>query len=248
MGFNDIYHKLPHQLQNVFISGYGYFWRNRRLGDHFSNAYKQFEKHKYFNKSDWDTFQTLELRKLLLHAKRNVPYYTELFESIQLKDIDIQNFELSSLKDIPKLSKDTFRRLGKSKLMSKSFDRRGDFLSSSGSTGTPVSIYFSYQFHQKWNALMESRVRNPAGVSIFQSRAMIGGRQIMLSSNTKPPFYRLNFFEKQVYFSAYHLGPQTVANYAKGFEEFNIQWLTGYANSIYQMAILLLEAKIKIRP
>src|SRR5207249_133332 len=83
----------------------------------------------------------------------------------------------------------------------------GTFFASSGSTGTPTHILFSHAMHQRWFALFESRLRNWAGVNSFIPRGMIGGRRVLSTAQNKPPFYRYNYFEKQVYFSAYHINP-----------------------------------------
>ena len=89
--------------------------------------------------------------------------------------------------------------------MSSVYDKNGAYYSSSGSTGTPTSIYISKKSHQKWTAGYEIRVKNWAGVSKDMVRGMIGGRRILPNANAKQPFYRYNLFEKMVYFSAYHI-------------------------------------------
>ena len=60
------------------------------------------------------------------------------------------------------------------------------FYSSSGSTGTPTSIYYSNRFHQTWSAAFEVRIREWAGIDRFTARGMIGGRKI--SQANTPPF------------------------------------------------------------
>ena len=82
------------------------------------------------------------------------------------------------------------------------------FSYSSGSTGTPLALYYGKSFHQKWNAICEARIRNWAGVNKTMARGMIGGRRILPESELNPPYYRYNLFEKQTYFSAYHLTPE----------------------------------------
>ncbi len=119
--------------------------------------------------------------------------------------------------------------------------QRGSFFSSSGSTGTPTSIFFSKETHQKWSAAFEARIRNWAGVSRFDRRGMIGGRRVVTEAVSKGPFYRYNIFERQVYFSAYHISPLTSDDYVRAMGKYKLDYMTGYAMSNYILAKFIEE-------
>ena len=70
---------------------------------------------------------------------------------------------------------------------------------------------------------------------------MIGGQPIVPRGIARPPYYRYNAAERQVYLSAYHLGPTTVANYVEAFDRHHPQLVTGYAFSQFLLARLMLE-------
>jgi phenylacetate-CoA ligase len=70
---------------------------------------------------------------------------------------------------------------------------------------------------------------------------MLGGRMIVPRADLRPPFYRYNAAERQVYLSAYHIAPQSVTNYVEGFNRYRPRLLTGYANSYYLLARFMLE-------
>lgn len=106
----------------------------------------------------------------------------------------------------------------------------------------PTSIYYSREFHQKWSAAFEVRIREWAGVDRYTPRGMIGGRKIVKSN--KPPYYRYNYFEKQTYFSAYHISQNNVQNYLKGIIKGKVEYMTGYAMSNYLLAIEFEKAGI----
>jgi phenylacetate-CoA ligase len=78
------------------------------------------------------------------------------------------------------------------------------------------------------------------------SRGMIGGRRILADANNHPPFFRYNYFEKQVYFSAYHISPVNLKNYALAFDKYTIDYMTGYAMSNYILARMFLENNIQV--
>jgi phenylacetate-CoA ligase len=62
------------------------------------------------------------------------------------------------------------------------------------------------------------------------------------------PFYRFNVFERQVYFSAFHLRPETAPLYVEALRKHRIQWLTGYGVSLYLLARFIREEKLKVPP
>ena len=78
---------------------------------------------------------------------------------------------VEAYKQVGDLEKEDLRKHGTTSLLSTK-RTRGRFYSSSGSTGTPTSIFFSKDVHRKWSALYEARVRNWAGVNYKMRRGM----------------------------------------------------------------------------
>lgn len=239
MNITKIYGILPPYFQNVIISSYGYYWKWRRFGGFFEKELNRFKENEGWSKEQFKIYQAKKLNKLLLHAHQNVPFYRN-----RLYPNNSPNFKLEAnfkiLEAIPILEKEDLRLYGKSTLMSKNRNP-GHFYFSSGSTGTPTSIYYSYIFHQTWSALFEARIRHWAGLNNKLSRGMIGGRRILPAGNSKAPFYRYNLAEHQVYFSAYHIAPQNISNYVEGMIKYGIEYLTGYAESNYLLARMIKE-------
>ncbi len=239
-----LYNKLPVPLQNFTISLYGVYWKRHRYGIYFHRALREFKEREQFNKEQWRDFQEKHLRKLLIHAYENVPFYHEKYSKHGLSYNDLKFLKLNEINKLPFLEKDELRKFGTNSLLSRKRDK-GIFLSSSGSTGTPVKIYYSRKFHQTWNAAYEARVRNWAGVNMYMRRAMIGGRRILPEAEARPPFYRFNYVEKQLYLSAYHLSEKTAKNYVDGIRKHHIEYLVGYAMSIYFLAEFVNELQLK---
>lgn len=232
---------MPIFIQNIGISMYGYKWKKRRFGGIFQQEYAGYVAREKNSCSDWSNYQKIELQKLLKHAGSEVPYYKELFTPLKL---NFDDFNLGDLKKLPVLEKDTLRQLGQSTLLAKKLEPEGEFYSSSGSSGTPTKILFSSTMHQKWSAAFEARIRNWAGLSIKDARGMIGGRRIIRTAEANPPYYRYNIFEKQVYFSAYHISPTTASDYITGMTKHNIKYMTGYAMANYLLARFIEQQKL----
>ncbi|MDP3352255.1 MAG: hypothetical protein Q8S44_00755 [Flavobacteriaceae bacterium] len=240
---NKIVQYSPTFIKSFGINAYGYYWKKRRFGGVFKKELTEVKVREHFTEEQWRLYQTAQLRRLLIHAFQTVIFYQEKYKEAGFSLKDFENFELDQISRLPILEKDDLRRFGTSNLLSTKRER-GIFLNSSGSTGTPVKIYFSKRFHQQWSALYEARVRNWAGVNYKQSRGMIGGRRIVPLANTKHPFYLRNRAENQTYFSAYHIGPKTINNYLEGMLKYPIDYLVGYATSIYILADLFDQYKL----
>ena len=238
------YAKSPVFIQNMLITLYGFYWKDRRLGGNFKKYIQHFQKHENFTADQWIAYQTKELRTLLMHAFETVPFYRDLYAKHGFTKERLSTFTLDDLKLLPFLEKDDLRKYGKTTLLSTK-GNKGRFYSSSGSTGTPIEIFISKKFHQKWNALYELRVRNWAGVNHKMARAMIGGRRIIPSAVGKPPYYRFNRAESQVYFSAYHISEKNTKDYVEGLFKHDIKYFVGYAMSIYLLSKNIQKSGLK---
>jgi len=233
-------------LQNLLISSYGYGWKKRRFGGVFPSAYAAAKEKESFTRAQWLDYQNNELRKLLIHAAEQVPFYKEKFKQAGITILQLKGFTVEDLSRLPILSKEELRQFGTTTLLSNIRETNGQFFSSSGSTGTPTQILLSHAMHQRWFGIYEARVRNWAGVSSFVPRGMIGGRRIIADAANKPPFYRYNYFEKQIYFSAYHISQQNALNYLGGIKKHRVEYMTGYAVSNYLLAQLFKEINADI--
>lgn len=241
---NKIYETSPVFFQNILISIYGYNLKKSRYGKIFQKELKEFKKRETYSTQEWRRYQTKKLRELLIHAFTSVPFYNSLYKEHGFKLSDFEKFEIEDLKKLPYLEKEDLRKYGRTTLLS-SKRKKGVFISSSGSTGTPVSTYYSNEFHQVWFAAYESRVRNWAGVNLKTKRGSIGGKLIIKKPNALPPYYRYNLADKQTYFSAYHISKNTIDSYVKGMMKNDVEYMVGYALSNFFLADLIVKNNIK---
>lgn len=242
----SVYPVLPLPLQHMAVSAYGWKWKRRRYGGIFSEEYKGFKNRESYTFDQWNEYQTIKLRKLLLHAFDTVPYYNNAFKERRITRVSLEKFELADLKLLPLLDKETLRKEGAGLLLSVKPESSGSFFSSSGSTGTPTRILYSNSFHQRISAAYETRVRNWAGVDRFTPRGMIGGRRVVPEGFSQAPYGRYNFFEKQLYLSAYHISRSTAPHYLEQLRNYNCQYMVGYAMSNFFLARFFDELKFEI--
>jgi phenylacetate-CoA ligase len=75
---------------------------------------------------------------------------------------------------------------------------------------------------------------------------MIGGRLVVPSADSGPPYYRYNWPERQVYLSAFHISPDRVPDYLEGFHRYRPAVFTGYAHSYYTLARMMLDQGLRL--
>ncbi|MGB2964132.1 MAG: hypothetical protein WBB69_09100 [Anaerolineales bacterium] len=237
--FDALYAKLPVWAQNSAVSFYGAYWYWLRFGPGYHQYVRNYKERERFKKEQWDEWQTGQLKHLLTACSRQVPYYRDNWSETQ------KRAALSGdLNVFPLLEKDPIRTDPKSFLREDIHPFHPQGFLTSGSTGTPISSYYTIPELRQSLALREVRSARWAGVSFKLPRATFSGRMVEPNPNSKGPFYRYNMAEKQVYFSAFHLKPDTAHQYVDTLRRHKTQWATGYAVSFYLLARLMLEKDI----
>lgn len=234
------YRYAPVWLQNLGLSLYGYAYKRERLGGRFGDHVRAFQSRDHADPIEMRDYLRGALRQTLLSAYRDVPAYRNAWSALQLTERELSNFDELALSRLPITTKEEVR------------SRTEDYLSptvaareqvcryqTSGSTGTPLTCSYTVDAHRAFLAAREVRSFRWAGTTLLGSRSMLGGRSILPRSNAGPPYHRYNLAEKQVYLSAYHIGPDTAEYYLEALNRHRPDVLTGYAHAHYSLAALL---------
>lgn len=243
---DNLYARSPIAIQNLGISVFGWFWKLRRQSGVFRTELDRFESRDLFTGVQWTQYQTKLLRELLQWSYAHVPAYRRRWAALGLYSEDLKAFQLSDLQRLPLLEREELRQSPTDFVAKVSPRRKLHVLHTSGSTGTPVAIYLSSQTHQKIQAAYEARCRRWAGVNYKMSRAMIGGRLVVPKAFSRPPFWRHNWAEKQLYMSAFHIAPENAAAYAAALGRFRPDYLVGYASAHFFLARMIEEGALSV--
>ena len=244
--FDRVYAASPVPVQNLGLSTYGYLWRHRRYGGGFLDAVVQFAAREDYSPTEWLQYLTQSLRELLIHAERNVPYYRDLFFGEGLGPRQLGGFSIEDLRRLPVLEKQAIRQAPDSLLDRTVPANSLHTYHTSGTTGTPLPVQFTNGVHRVWSAAYEARCRRWAGVNYRMSRVMIGGRLVVPDAESRPPFWRHNRAERQLYMSAFHISPENAPHYAAAIRDFQPDYLVGYASSHYFLARMILEQALEV--
>jgi phenylacetate-CoA ligase len=242
-----VYSWLPLPLQNLAVSAYGYGWRRRRFRGKFAVYRAEFRQREWFTTAEWSAWQTERLRAVLRSAW-DAPFYRRAWSASGLSRGDLERFALDNLPRLPLVEKDQIRMAPAAFCPAGRPPPGASRWHTSGSTGTPLSVYLSADDDRRAIALRDARYETSAGVTYALPRATISGRHVEPDPNSRGPFHRYNRVERQVYLSAYHLGERTIAQYVEALWTHEPQWLTGYASAIHDLARLSLEAGLRCPP
>jgi len=241
-----IYKYLPISLQNIAVTMQGFKIKKQRYRGNFYKYISELDKSQYFDKKTIKENQEKKLKHIVKIAYDNVPYYRKLFRNNRLKPSDIRYIE--DLNKIPILEKETVKKFGDD-FISEDTDRKNIVAyTTGGTTGTPLTLYYTKDAIRYIFAFSEARFKHWAGVKSGDKVASFlhGADAFVPISQTKPPFWRWNKAYNQLLFSVFHMNENNLKYYVKKNNEFQPKIIQGYTSAIDIFAKYILEYKIKV--
>lgn len=207
------------------------FARNMlREGKLFKGILAELEQHERLVPLDLDGWRQSKLRELLLHALAHVPFY----RNISVEDIVDHRPVSKALESFPLLDKATVRANVESLIADNA--RRPLFKgSTSGTTGSPLTLYQDLQAINRENAFLWRQLKW-AGLKDGNRRAWLRGDLVVPTAVISPPFWRMNYAENMLMFSSYHLSDNNAAAYVSALERFDPVVIQAYPSSIAFLA------------
>lgn len=239
----SVYNNSPYFLQNLAVSGYGYFYRKKSLNKHVLSCLNKLEKTQWYSKFDLEKYQNKKLKMLMTHAYENVPYYHKIFRENKLTPNDIKTKD--DLVKLPYLTKDDIRGNFQSLIAKNHRIDQLQLVHTSGTTGSPLEFYWDNNVQIMENAFIR-RHWGWAGFGINDTRITLRGNVIVPLSQKKKPYWRYNLSEKQIFFSSYHMSDKTLGQYLNKIVEISPKAIQGHPSAIYTLAKYMFENDIII--
>ena len=235
----SLYASLPVPLQNLACTWAGWQRSRLRFSPHFQRTLADWERTLKAPLDELLALQSRRLRATVEHARAQVPAYRELPAPAEHRD-PLEAMQ-RTLAQIPVLEKETYRK------------RCEDFLArdvprdalvrgkTSGTTGTALPLWWTREavaeeFASFW------RMRRSLGVSLEDPNLTFNGQSIVPVEQARPPYWRLNAWNRQTLFSLYHMSPQQLPAYVDAIHAAPARYAQGYPSSLYLVARALLDA------
>jgi phenylacetate-CoA ligase len=230
-----IFYLLPSLGKDIAVSLYGMkrsAWRYNKESDRLIEDAAQRESWSF---ARWKAYQDEQLELLLHRAYHHVPYYRDYW-SKRRQSGDRSSY--TDLKNWPIINKQVVRANTLAFLAADCNPAKMYHEHTGGTSGSPLNVYWSKITTLKYYAIFERRIRNWHGVTRHTRYGILGGQMLVPFSQKKPPFWVRNFGMNQLYMSSYHISKDTVKAYLDAMTSFGVEYLFGYASSLYSIAHL----------
>lgn len=234
----QVYHRMPGPARSLAASLKGLHLRRWRYGAMTDEIVAAALERERWSEAQLKAWREERLARLLQRALTKVPYYREQWASRRRSG---DNSSPEYLENWPILEKEQVRKHASALIADDCNPRRMFEEHTSGTTGTPLTLFCSLQTVREWYGLFEARCRNWYGVSRNDRWAILGGQLVTAVMRRRPPFWIWNAGLKQLYMSSYHLSPDLIPYYLNALRRYRIRYLLGYTSSLYELAQVILQ-------
>jgi phenylacetate-CoA ligase len=175
------------------------------------------------------------LKKVLLHAYQNVPYYHNIFDEISL--VRGNKVDLSRFHNIPLLDK-TIIKTRQIELVSKDYKtRKWYYNSSGGSTGEPVRLIQDDLYDRWGNATSHYWYKNILGIDEPSvKKVILWGSERDLFQGTMGWKAKIgNWLTDTVFLNSFRMTEQDIGHYVNVINSYEPDLVRGYASSLYDL-------------
>lgn len=234
MSLLTIYHRLPAgRARSVAATLRGAYLARWRYGPETDRLVGEALERDSWDAARWRAWQERRLAELLHRAATAVPYYRAHWAARRAAG-DRASWEV--LANWPVLEKGTVRDHPEALLADGCRRRRMFREHTSGTTGTPLVLWWSRTAVRHWYALFEARARRWYGVDRHTRWAILGGQLVAPVAQRRPPYWVWNAAMHQLYLSAYHLSPASVPQYLGALASYRVRYLLGYTSALEALA------------
>ncbi len=233
-----IYAALPIPLQNLACTWAGWRRARLRMGGVFHQRLLEWEQTGHSSVHALHAIQRERLVRIVEIALAHVPYYRDLPPPSTERDPAVAIAE--TLARIPPLEKVTYRDAPERFRALHIPTRRLIRGRTSGTTGTALPLWYTVEaiveeFATVW------RQRRAFGVKIGDPNLTFNGPIVVPFDQDRPPYWRRNYWGRQVLFSLYHMAPQNLRDYVEAIHELPATYVQGYPSSLHLVARAMLE-------
>ena len=221
----SLYQSLPYPLKSLVASLHGFRLRAQRFGGRFERRINEALSREHWSWDEWQSWQQTRLDEMLELAVKQVPYYRKYWEKRRQRG---DRASWAYLENWPILKKDPLRRFPKAFVVEGANFRSLIEEHTSGTTGTPLTIWRNLETERQWYALYEARVRRWNGFSYHDRWAILGAQPIIAVTQQHPPFWVWNAGLNQLYLSAIHISETFVSSYVEALWKYRVRYLLGY--------------------
>lgn len=235
-----LYWKAPYFAKKWLVSLYARKLDGHRHGKAYQEILSDIASRGNWSREQFEAYQRRQLKTLIRHAVEKVSYYRRVYAERGIRPEMISGLE--DLRQLPILKKEVVRREPEC-LLDESLDRNTLLVEhTSGTTGTPLTIYRDVWLDSAAYAYGTARWYEVAGLCRRRNPSICSfGHLVVEPRRTKPPFWVENRRWKQLYLSSYHLAPNYLDCYIEEMRRFSADFLECMPSTAYVLARHILD-------
>ncbi len=232
---NRVVKRQPKIVKKFYYNVVPFAKRYGKVFSETSEFLKEFDSWDYDRSRD---YQFTQLKKILKHCHKNVPYYRKLFADCEFNP-NIQSFE--DLKKLPELTKDLINSNFED-LISTNFNGKKIQFKTSGSTGKRMRFYGEDSMYKKEAAYILHSYNSHQGELYNKWSIWIRRHSPKSINDLVVKDYEL----KRIYMSAFHLNDKTIKMYADLINKSKSTTISTYPSTAYWLSCLLEKNNINL--
>ncbi|HLV12971.1 MAG TPA: AMP-binding protein [Trueperaceae bacterium] len=233
-----VYRRVPAPLKELAGTLYGRYLSAWRYGPETEQLAAEARARESWDAAAWRAYSEERLSSLLRDAAEHVPYYREAWRRRRAAG---DTSPVEDLASWPVLTKAEVRRRPEAFLRDDAKPSSLFKLMTSGTTGTPVTVWRDRAAMRAWYAFTEARWRGWYGVTRHDPWAMLGGQEVVPVEQDTPPFWVWNAAGHQLYLSNLHVKRKNAPAYLEAMRHHAVVHAYGYSSSLAELARYAVE-------
>ena len=238
-----IYKYLPIPFQILAVNFKGWGIKRHRYNKEFFSMLSEFEDRLSWSSDRIEDFKFSKLKNILDFAYQTVPYYRNIFKTIQFNPSDMKNVE--DIKSLPLLTKEIVKKSSEEFISENFFKRDMIKRSTSGTTGAGL-VFWVIDEADKAQWATWWRYRRQNGLRFGEWMAEFGQAAIVPPEQKRPPFHRIDYVRKELRLSNNHMSNDNLWYYFEELNKRKIRWIHGYPSSITMMANFMIHNNLSL--
>jgi phenylacetate-CoA ligase len=205
---------------------------------------KEIEELQYKTRDEIKRYQEEKLKRLLLHAYENVPYYNKVLRESEVV-ID-GNVNLDNFSRIPILTKEIIRKEEKN-LYSRDYKKRKPYENTSGgSTGEPVKFIQDKEYFE-WNVATKIYYSRVLGKDIGEKELKFwGSERDIIKGNLTFKDIAINYLYNIIFFNSYNLNEESINKLIYIHNNLKPSCYWSYEDAAFEFSKIIIDRNIRL--
>ncbi len=227
----------------MLFNAYALRIEQHRYGAAYLKQFQDLRAQERWSPEQVERRQSELLKQVVEAAYLRSPYYRARMDEVGVSPADVRT--VRDIVRLPILDKADVRRHGR-ELLTHPAPRRGWSTGrTSGTTGSPLHMWYDRNTCVLNNAT--DRLQKAwAGMAVDDWIGVFLGRIVVSLETERPPFWRVNYVQKQVWFSSFHMSEDNLRAYVEQIRRKGLKYLEGYPSTLYILANYLQRSGIHL--